>query len=258
MKSCLPPEKLSLLPKGFEVIGDIAIINIPPALEDEKELIARTLVSSRKDVSIVLRKLHKIEGPQRAAEYELLIGDRTTTLHKENGCLFFLDVARTYFSSKLGYERNRIIHKVNDGEDILTVFCGAGPFLIPVKKYKKVRITGLDSNPAACAFLKKNIELNDIDADIIRADANTMEGLFKKRFDRILMPAPYGQDHFLDLARSLLKEEGMVHFYTFKKDFELPHFKKLLESRGWHIDFYRDCGSVAPRVKRYVFDLIPA
>jgi len=255
LESSLSPEKLSLLPGGFEVIGDIAIINIPPALDQEKELIARTLATMRKDVKAVLRKLHKIEGSARAGEFELLVGDRTTTLHKENNCLFYLDVARTFFSGKLAYERDRIVRKVHDDEDVLVLFCGAGPFLIPIKKYKNVRIAGLDNNPAACAFLKKNLEINKIEADIVLGDGITMERLFKKTFDRIVMPAPYGQDNFLELARPLLKDRGMMHFYTFKKDFEILHFKKVLENSGWHIDFFRDCGNVAPRVKRYVFDL---
>lgn len=69
------------------------------------------------------------------------------------------------------------------------------------------------------------------------------------------MPTPYGQDHFLDIAGSLLKPQGMIHFYTFKKDFEIEHFKKLLEEKGWQIDYYRKCGDVAPRVGRYVFDI---
>ncbi len=33
LQNKLPPEKLALLPKGFEVIGDIAIINIPASLD---------------------------------------------------------------------------------------------------------------------------------------------------------------------------------------------------------------------------------
>ncbi len=255
LKDKLPEEKLLLIPKGFEVIGDIAVINIPPALDDEKYLIAETLASHRKDVKTVLRKLHKIQGIMRAGEFELLLGSRTTTLHRENGCVFYVDVAKTYFSGKMAYERNRIAQNVNDGEDILVLFAGVGPFLIPIKKASSVKITGLDNNPAACAFLRKNLELNGIDANIILGDANSIDNLFKEHFDRIVMPAPYGEEHFLNLARFILKPEGIVHFYTFKKDFELAHFRKLLEENGWRIDFYRDCGDVAPRVSRYVFDL---
>jgi len=255
LKDKIPEEKLSLLPRGFEVIGDIAIINIPPALDDEKYLIADALAHQRKDIKKVLRKLHKIEGAARAGEFELLLGNSTTTIHRENNCAFFVDVAKTYFSGKMYYERNRIAQKVNDGEVVLVLFAGVGPFLIPIKKKKNVKITGLDNNPDACAFLKKNLELNDVEARIILADANSIEHIFKEPFDRIVMPAPYGQDHFLNLASSVLKPQGIIHFYTFKKDFEIAHFKKLLEEKGWQIDFYRGCGEVAPRVKRYVFDL---
>ncbi len=255
LRNKLPEEKLSHLQKGFEVIGDIAIINIPPELDNEKYLIAEALVSHRKDVRAVLRKLHKIQGNARAGEFELLLGNRTTTMHRENNCVFYVDVAKTYFSGKLAYERNRIVQKVKEGEDILVLFAGAGPFLIPIKKKRDVNIIGVDNNRAACEFLRKNLQLNDIEANIILGDANTVCNLFKKPFDRILMPAPYGQEHFLAFARLILKPEGYVHFYVFKKDFELTHFRKLLEEKEWRINFYRKCGTIAPRVARYVFDI---
>lgn len=251
----LQEEKLLLVPKGFEVIGDIAILNLPPSLYDEKYLIAQALVSHSKNVKVVLLKKNKLAGERRTAEFEILIGDRTTTIHRENDCLFNVDVARTYFTGKLYFERRRIACEVKDGEDILVLFCGVGPFLIPVAKRKKVNIIGLEKNPFACDLFRKNVVLNLIDADIILGDANSMNYLFKKRFDRIVMPTPYGQDHFLDIAGSLLKPQGMIHFYTFKKDFEIEHFKRVLEERGWQIDYYRKCGNVAPRVGRYVFDM---
>ncbi len=244
-----------LLPKGYEVIGDIAIINLPPSLYDEKRLIAQVLASHRKDIRTVLLKKNKLAGGNRVGEFEILLGDRTTTLHRENGCVFHVDIAKTYFSGKLYFERNRIVQKVKDGESILVLFCGVGPFLIPIAKKRKVNITGLENNSIACDLFRKNAELNDIDSDIILADANSMSTLFKKDFDRIVMPTPYGQDYFLALAGSVLKPQGIIHFYTFKKDFEISHFKRLLEERGWNIDFYRNCGGVAPRVSRYVFDL---
>jgi tRNA (guanine37-N1)-methyltransferase len=251
----LSPDKLALLPRGFEVIGDIAIINIPSAIDDKKHLIAEALSIQRKDIKTVLRKLTKIEGTARVAGFELLLGDRTTTQHRENGCIFQLDVTKTFFSGKMYYERGRIAQKVKEGEDVLVLFAGVGPFLIPIRKKNKVNITGLDNNLTACLFLKKNLELNHIEANIVHGDARYAKNLFKKSFDRIVMPAPYGQDFFLDIAQSILKPNGYIHFYTFKKDFEIPHFRRLLEEKGWHIDFYRDCGNVAPRVKRYVFDM---
>jgi tRNA (guanine37-N1)-methyltransferase len=255
LKDRLPQEKLSLLPGGFEVIGDIGILNIPSALDDEKYLIAQELASHRKDIRTILRKVNMLKGEKRIGEFELLFGNTTGTLHRENGCVFQVDIAKTYFSGKLAFERNRISEKAKDGEDILVLFCGVGPFLIPIRKRRNVNITGLDNNPDACALFRKNAELNNIGADIILGDANLMANLFKKTFDRIVMPAPYGQDHFLMLACPILKPGGTIHFYTFKKDFEIQHFKRLLEENGWHIDFYRDCGGVAPRVRRYVFDM---
>lgn len=251
----LPPDKLALLSRGFEVIGDIAIIKIPPALDDEKYIIAEAMSIHRKDVRTVLRKLNKIYGPTRTADFEILLGERTTTLHRENGCVFQMDVTRTFFSGKMYSERARIVQKVNDGENVLVLFAGVGPFLIPIKKYKNVNISGFDNNREACIFLKKNLELNNIDSNIFQGDALHTTNLFRTKFDRIVMPAPYGQDFFLDIAKSTLKPGGYIHFYTFKKDFEIVHFRRLLEEKGWSIDLCRSCGNVAPRVKRYVFDI---
>ncbi len=251
----LSEEKLSLVPNGFEVIGDIAVINIPDSLNDEKYVIAHTLAALRKDVKSVLRKISKLGGSKRIGEFELLIGNTTSTVHRENGCVFHIDIAKTYFSGKLAYERARIADSVREGEEVLVLFAGAGPFLIPIGKKKNISVTGLDNNPDACHSLRKNALANDIDAHVILGDANSVCNFFKKPFDRIVMPTPYGQDYFLNLVHPILKQNGMIHFYTFKKDFELGHFKRLLEERGWHIDFHRNCGGVAPRVNRYVFDL---
>jgi tRNA (guanine37-N1)-methyltransferase len=255
LKNRVASEKLSHLPKGFEVIGDIAIISIPPSLEREKYAIAEALASHRKDVKVVLRKKNKLQGPERVREFEVLLGNRTVTMHRENGCVYQVDLSRTYFSGKMAFERSRIVKKVKNGEQVLVLFCGVGPFLIPIKKYRDVFVIGLDNNPDACSLCRKNAEINGTDADVILADANSMDVLFKKKFSRIIMPGPYGQDSFLNLARNILEPDGMIHFYTFKKDFEIPHFRRLLIERGWRICMYRNCGSVAPRVNRYVFDL---
>lgn len=232
LKDKLPEEKIHIIQKGFEVIGDIVIVNIPSSLEDEKYLIAVALAIHRKDIKVVLRKIDKIHGDARVGSFELLLGERTTTLHRENNCIYHVDVAKAYFSSRLGYERNRIAQKVEDGENVLVVFCGVGPFLIPIKKKRDVDITGLDNNKNACTFLKENIALNNVEADIILGDANLLNNIFKKSFDRIVMPTPYGQDYFLNLAKAILKPRGIVHFYTFKKTLKYLILKDRLKRTG--------------------------
>ncbi|NJD77190.1 MAG: class I SAM-dependent methyltransferase family protein [Candidatus Methanoperedens sp.] len=255
LENKLPDEELLLVPQGFEVIGDIAIIIIPPSLDYKKNIIAQALMSHRQDIRSILRKISKLESEKRIGDFELLLGSSTETIHRENGCIFHLDIAKTFFSGKLAYERARIAESVRDGEDILVLFAGVGPFLIQIKKKRNVNITGIESNPVACAYLRKNALANNIDTGIILGDANSAGNLFKKKFDRIVMPTPYGHDHFLNVSSTVLKPGGLVHFYTFKKDFEIGHFKRVLEERGWKINFIRNCGAVAPRVNRYVFDL---
>ena len=76
-------------------------------------------------------------------------------------------------------------------------------------------------------------------------DARNVNKMFKTGFDRIVMPAPYGQNFSLDIAQSVLKPGGYVHFYTLRRISQYLHFRRLLEEKGWFIDFYRDCGDVA-------------
>lgn len=151
----LPSEKLAFLPKGFEVIGDIAIINIPSILDEEKYLIAEALSIQRKDIKTVLRKLNKIEGSARVADFERLLGNRTTTLHRENGCIFELDVTKTFFSGKMYYERGRIAQKVKEGEDVLVLFAGVGPFLVPIKKKRTLTLRDLITTGKPAVFFGK-------------------------------------------------------------------------------------------------------
>lgn len=72
LKDKLLEEKLSLVPKRYEVIGDIAILSLPPSLYDEKHLIAQALVSHSKNVKVVLLKKNKLAGEKRTAEFEIL------------------------------------------------------------------------------------------------------------------------------------------------------------------------------------------
>ena len=62
-------------------------------------------------------------------------------------------------------------------------------------------------------------------------------------------------DRIVEVLTPFVIPGGMIHFYTFKKKFEIPAFIEVLEKGGYGITFYRSCGNVAPGVSRWVFDL---
>lgn len=60
-------------------------------------------------------KLGRIKGLKREPEVEVLLGDGTETIHRENHCLFKLDVSRIMWSKGNTTERKRIAGVVEKG-----------------------------------------------------------------------------------------------------------------------------------------------
>ncbi len=128
----IPDDKISLLSDRYEVIGDLAVLDIPAGLEAYQDDIALALISKRKNIRTVLRKSGKIEGAGRLAAFEVLIGSNTITEHHECGYRYRMDVAKVFFNSRLGTERMRVAAaQVRPGERVLVPFCGVGPFVVP-------------------------------------------------------------------------------------------------------------------------------
>ncbi|MDD2438913.1 MAG: class I SAM-dependent methyltransferase family protein [Methanosarcinaceae archaeon] len=264
---------LDLVPKHFDVIGDVAVIRLPKELEAYEKEIAVTLVSKRKNIKTVLKKVSKLEGKHRVAEFENLWGSSSKTLHRENGYIYELDVKSVFFNPRLYSERARVAARVLPSEKVLIPFAGIGPFVLPVAG-KAAKVLALELNPEACAFLQKNLQRNRLEAKVslLMADATTLPGLLKGgrekkenrilepekpgfEFDRAIVPTPYGLDNFLGKVSQCIKSGGFIHFYTFKPAEEIPALIKEYKNMGFEVDFFRRCGNVAPGISRWVFDL---
>jgi tRNA (guanine37-N1)-methyltransferase len=259
LKGIIPNDGLNQLSNRFHVIGDIAIISIPPELEIYKEDIAQAIISRNRNIKTVLNKSSKVHGDRRVARMEMLAGERTLTIHKEFGFCYKLDVGKVFFNSHLSYERKRVASKAMSGERTLVLFCGVGPFAIPIAA-KAAEVVALEKNWDACRWLAENSKLNNVEEnlDIICGEAFNMACILEQKnvkFDRVIIPTPYGQDHILDNVFPLAKSGGMIHFYTFKKRFQIEELMGKFEDMDLHVEFYRRCGNVAPRVSRWVFDL---
>ena len=71
MSGTISAQLLHLTPKRFDIIGDIAVISIPPELDDFKGEIAKTIVSKRGNVRTVLNKVAKLDGEKRVGGFML-------------------------------------------------------------------------------------------------------------------------------------------------------------------------------------------
>ena len=250
------------MPKSFDYVGDIAVISIPPELAVYKGAIASKLFSMRCNTKAVLNKISKLEGEHRVADFELLLGESTETIHRENGYTYKLDVKKVFFNPRLYSERGRIAAKITHGEHILIPFAGVGPFVLPVAG-REAKVYAVEINPDACACLLENIRINRLERQItvIQGDfENITEAknlqLPECRFDRAIVPTPYGMDHSLVGVSKFVRKGGYIHFYTFKAESQIPYLIKEYEKMGLEVEFYRRSGNVAPGISRWVFDLV--
>ncbi len=198
----------------FEMIGDIAII------EDKYD----PSILKRKNIRSVYRKTGDTEGIYRIKKYEYVAGEKNTeTIHKEYGCRYMLDIRKVYFNPRLATERYRIAEKVRDGERILDMFAGVGPFSILIAKKKNVEIHSIDINPDAFYYLKKNIEINKV-RNVFPYLGDCRE-IVKELpdFDRIIMNLPKSSLDFMDTALNKIKKNGIIHLYSIKQKEEIKY-----------------------------------
>ncbi len=217
----LSPHLLASLPHAADFVGDIAIVEIPPELENYKRMIGEAILVAHKRVSTVLAKSGAVGGIYRVRKFEVIAGaDKTETVHKEHGCVFHLDLAKAYFSPRLSYEHSRIAAQVKQGETVIDMFAGVGPFSILIaKKRANVKIYAIDVNPEAIRYLKKNIKANNVEAKVkpILGDARQIiNEELKEVANRVIMNLPEKAIEYVDTAcEALQKEGGIIHYYEF-------------------------------------------
>lgn len=219
----LPPHLLASLPHAIDFIGDIAIIELPPELESHKPLIGEAILNAHKRVSTVLAKSSAVEGVFRLRKFEVIAGQsKTETVHREHGCSYYVDVAKTYFSPRLSHEHNRVASQVNEGETVVDMFAGVGAFSILIaKKHENIRVFAIDVNPEAIKYLEKNIVANRVQGKVIPILGDVRK-VTKKQLvrvaDRVVMNLPEKVIEYIDVACEALKPKGgIMHYYEFAK-----------------------------------------
>ncbi|MEM3596691.1 MAG: class I SAM-dependent methyltransferase family protein [Candidatus Bathyarchaeia archaeon] len=264
----LSPHLLASLPKAMDIVGDIAIIEVPPELEKHKGLIGEAIIETHRNIKTVLAKAGAISGTYRLRELAVIAGEpKTATVHREYGCQYYVDLAKAYFSPRLSYEHHRIASQVKEGETVIDMFAGVGPFSILIAKMReRVKVYAIDINPEAVELLKRNIRLNRVEGKVypMLGDA---EGIIEKMFvevaDRVIMNLPEKAiDFVVSACRALKAAGGMIHFYSFVKPSEplediKIRFARVVEKSGRKLEkihFSRLVRETAPYEWQAVID----
>lgn len=261
----LTKDELKLLKTSYDVVGNIAVLEIPPELEPKETIIAEQLMKLNKSITTVVKKKGIHGGEYRTQETEHLAGRKTkVSLHKENDVILKVDVDKTYFSVRLSTERKRIAELVKPGEDILVMFSGCAPYpCVLAKNTDAKQIVGIEINPEAHKLGLENVKLNKLNnVTLINGDVTIEVPRLGKRFDRILMPLPKTAGDFLPTALLAAKKGTVIHFYDFlsEDEFGIAHkkVKTACKNAGFGCRILKTvkCGQHAPRVFRICVDFL--
>ena len=158
-------------------------------------------------------KIDHIQGTKREPVYNILYGNETETVHKENGCLFKLDLSKVMWSKGNNNERLRIAKLVEDDEVVLDMFAGIGYFSIPIGVHSNAKhIYSIEINPNSYFYLCENIKLNKLD-NITPILGDCMVHAPKYKADRIVMGYVKTTHHYLNVAINSLNEGGILHYH---------------------------------------------
>ncbi len=255
----VPDELREYLPTSFDIIGDVVIIKIPDELEDYRKKIGKAIMQALPSARVVAAD-RGVKGEYRTRELETIAGEGPTeTVHTEYGIRIKVDPAKAYFSPRLANEHQRIAELVKDGEEIIDMFAGVGPFSMMIAKMKNVHIYAIDLNPAAIDYLNENIVLNNVHGiEAINADARAI--VRSLTADRIIMNLPHSAFHFFEDAVTAV-DDGWIHYYEIIEDARakerIEDLKELAESAGKKIRLERliRIRNYAPGMGHYVWDL---
>jgi len=245
------------LQRAYDIIGDIAVVNVEPELEKG---MAERVMAQNKNVKVVVNKVGKTSGIERVQQVRVIAGEkRTETLHRENGCRFMLDINKVFFTQRLSNERLRVVGQVKDGEAVVDMFAGVGPFsILAAKRNPGCEVYAIDINDNAAGYLKENIKLNKVGNVVaLWGDAKEVCGKLGRVADRVIMNLPESSAEFLECAKVVAKPRAVVHFYCFLTDEELfdagvKKIKKVFPKA--RIKDKVICGEKAPGIHRVCID----
>ena len=219
----LGPEKAKLLWSRIDLIGDIALIKKPFMHDEisveELKLLATRLLESLKSIRSVWLVVSPVEGPYKTRRLLHLAGEeRTTTLYKEHGCVFKVDISKVFITPRLSYEHLRVSRMVRVGERVLNMFAGVGTFSIIIARHSRPsKVYSIDINEDAYSLMVENISLNRVSGIVepyLGDAARVVEERLRGSSNRVLMPLPdLALDYLKHALNALINGRGWIHVY---------------------------------------------
>jgi tRNA (guanine37-N1)-methyltransferase len=251
---------------SFDIIGNIAIVEIPDELEHREKDVADAIIEIHPHIKTVYKKGSEREGVYRLRDLKLVLGEERETEHREHGYKIRLDVRKVYFSPREGTERHRIAKQVKANETVMVMFAGAGPYALAIARHKpKVKkIYAIEINPDAYKYMVENVRINKLGHRIlpILGDVEEEAEKYFGKCDRVVMPLPKGAYEYIRLASKCLKKKGgHIHYYFWSSEDGVEEIKEMVEEdframkkKIKSIETHR-VSEYKPKILKFCFDI---
>ena len=224
----------------YDIIGNIVIVKYKRGVKvSEKKKWALAFLKEHKNVRTVLEKSERFKGRLRIQKTRFIAGERTKeALYRENNCVFRLNVDSCYFSPRLASERKGIAEMCKKGGRVLVMFGGVAVYGIVIAKLSKCReVVSVEIGKECNKYAKENVKRNKVEdkVEIVQGDVRGVIGKGRKidkGFDRIVMPRPNLIDSFLDVAFSVVKKGGIIHYYGFYEEKDVGEIKEMINKEA--------------------------
>jgi len=271
LNDTLTEEELSILPRGFQTLGNIIILKLKPKLLEKDKVIGQAYLDLLPKIRSVYVNKGRIIGSFREPEnIEFLAGeDNPIVEHKEHGIKYRFDITKIMFSKGNLNERRFLATLVKKGEIVVDMFAGIGYFSLPIAKHSDVgQIYSIEFNPTSYKTLLENIKINHLEEKITVINGDCKKEVLELsrsgiRADRVIMgvfPAP---KDYVKEALSLTKEEGTIYHYegVVEKEAYISLFKEFEEicqeeQFNCKLESHRFVKSYGPNLFHTVLDIL--
>jgi tRNA (guanine37-N1)-methyltransferase len=258
----IPDEIRALLPSSYDTLGSIAIVKMADEVVPYAKEIGKAIIATQTSIRTVCMDSGVVDQ-FRTRNIKIVAGEKVTeTIHKEYGLTFKMDISKVFFSPRLATEREAVARQVNQGEVVIDMFAGIGPFSIMIAKSRSPKVVyAIDMNPDAISYMKENISINKVSSVVpILGDAREKVTDLEKA-DRIIMNLPHNAKDFVPDAIRALKPGGIIHYYEIMEEQQVDARlgeiadAAVRDGRTAKLLARRKVKSYSPTMNFYAFDL---
>ncbi|MFB6137312.1 MAG: class I SAM-dependent methyltransferase family protein [Halobacteriaceae archaeon] len=214
-------EAVDAAPSSWGVVGDVALVDLSALDRERWEDVADALATHTGVATVCHRR--GVAGPHREPDLAVVHGERTRTVHVEDGTAYAVDLADVMFSPGNQAERRRMGRVVASGERVLDMFAGVGYFALPMAR-AGADVVAVERNTTTYGFLVENARRNDVtdrltavrgDCRAVVAGARGVRGggpLAGEAVDRVVL-GHFGARDALPVAVRSLAGGGRLHLH---------------------------------------------